>query len=151
VGEFETALRGSNRKKEVDALSMIALCRMTQSRPRDAIEALKRAMRSDYLNKEAARAIHFDLGSAFEAAGEPQVGLWYFQKVARVDPAYRQVAARVAGLGGGAGKAPADEAGRSEARTPANGAAGAPGTPAARPAAAAPPANPGPKKNIGYL
>jgi tetratricopeptide (TPR) repeat protein len=143
VHEFETAARGSNRKKEVDALSMIGLCRMQQGRAKDAIEALRRALRSDYLTKDAAKAIHFDLGVAFEAAGQPEAALWYLQKVVKADGAYRDAARRAASLGGGPGRPPADEAGAARpAPRPA---------PAARPAPVGPAAAAGPKKNIGYL
>jgi len=135
VREFEVAAKAAHRKKEVEGLSMIALCRMSQGRPRDAIEALRRALRSDYLTKEAGKSIHFDLGAAFEAAGDAPAALWYFQKVAKVDAGYRQVARKVAALGGGPGRPPADEG---------------PAAPRPAPPAAAPSA-PGAKKNIGYL
>jgi tetratricopeptide (TPR) repeat protein len=147
VQEFETATRGSNRKKEVDALSMVGLCRMEQGRVKEAIEALRRALRSDYLSKDAAKSIHFDLGTAFEAGGQPEVALWYLQKVVKADAGYRQAGQRVAALGGGPGRPPADEAGAAPpAPRP-------PSAPASRPAAVTPPAAPGagPKKNIGYL
>ncbi|HET9551383.1 MAG TPA: tetratricopeptide repeat protein, partial [Anaeromyxobacteraceae bacterium] len=141
VHEFETALKGTNRKKEVDALSMIGLCRMAQGRPAEAVEALRRALRSDYVSKDSARALHFELGGAYEAMGQPQVALWFFQKVAKVDPAYRQASSKVAALGGGAGTPPADEARHAARPAPA-------APPASRPAA---PGAPAAKKNIGYL
>ena len=75
-----------------------------------------------------------------EALGEPEVALWYLQKVARLDGAYRQVGQRIAALGGGPGRPPAEEA------PPPAPARGAPPRPAATPPGAA-----GPKKNIGYL
>jgi hypothetical protein len=112
---------------------------MSQGRAKDAIEALRRALRSDYLSKEAAKAIHFDLGAAFEVDGDAPAALWYFQKVARADAAYRQVGGRVTALGGGPGRPPADEAPAAPAPAP-----------APRPAPIAPSA-PGAKKNIGYL
>ncbi len=140
VHEFETALKGTNRRKEVECLSMVGLCRMMQGRPRDAVEALRRALRSDYLGKESVKAVHFELGEAHEALGEPEVALWYLQKVARLDGAYRQVGQRIAALGGGPGRPPAEEG------PPPAPARGAPPRPAATPPGAA-----GPKKNIGYL
>jgi tetratricopeptide (TPR) repeat protein len=147
VHEFETAARGNNRKKEVDSLSMIGLCRMEQGRAKEAVEALRRALRSDYLSKDAAKAIHFDLGAAFEASGQPEVGLWYLQKVVRIDAGYRQATQRVAALGGGPGRPPADEPSAPRPTISPNPATGA------RPGAATPPApgGAGPKKNIGYL
>jgi len=139
VGEFETAMR--DRKREVDCLSMIGLCRVAQGRARDAIPVFRRALGSDHLSKDAAKAIHFELADAYELAGDTEVALFVFQKIARVDPAYREVGDRIAALGGGPGKPPRDERPTAVPRTSTS-----PGT--ARPAAAASTAG---KKNIGYL
>jgi hypothetical protein len=68
--------------------------------------------------------------------------------VAKLDPTFRDVAARVKALGGGPGRPPA----RPEPPRAANGAAAphpAPAVPAPAPRPAAPVV--GPKKNIGYL
>ncbi len=158
VNEFETALRGTNRKKEIDSLAMIAHCRLSQGRPRDAIEPLRRALRSDFLTKESAKAIHYELGVAYQDLGEREEALWCFQKVARLDPGYRDTASHVAALGGGPGRPPAGMA------APAGLQVGGPGRPGAIPRAAPhqapaaavasqPPLGspPGPKKNIGFL
>jgi tetratricopeptide (TPR) repeat protein len=164
VNEFETALRGNNRKKEVDSLSMVALCRMSQGRPRDAIDPLRRALRSDYLNKENAKAIHFELGLAHEELGERDEALWCFHKVVRLEATYRDVATRIAGLGGGPGRAPpgmATPAPRPLAGLPRPGSVPQAGAQAQRPSSGILPAAaqatrplpspPGPKKNIGFL
>jgi tetratricopeptide (TPR) repeat protein len=148
VNEFETALRGNNRKKEIDSLSMIAMCRVAQGRPGEAVEPLRRALRSDYLTKESAKAIHYELGLAFDALGEGEQALWCFQKVARLEPTYRDTAGRVAALGAGPGRPPPGMG------VPAR-AVAVPGRPGTVPAAVAvqPPvaSPPGQKKNIGFL
>jgi hypothetical protein len=144
---------------------MIALCRMSQGRPGDALDPLRRALRSDYLNKENAKAIHFELGLAHQELGEGEEALWCYQKVTRLEATYRDVAARVAELGGGPGRPPAGMAAaavRQVAGLPRPGSvpvagAAAPRPPAATPrSAAAQAAQPapgplGPKKNIGFL
>jgi len=77
------------------------------------------------------------------------VALFYMNKVVRADPAFREVSKRVAALGGGPGRPPAEGEVRGAAR-PVNGVA-AGRSPAPRsPSGAAAPA-PGVKKNIGYL
>ena len=139
VGEFETAMR--DRKREVDCLSMIGLVRVAQGRPRDAIPIFRRALGSDHLGKDAAKAIHFDLADAYEQSGDAEAALFVFQKIAKVDASYREVAERIAALGGGPGRPPRDERPTSVPRTSTS-----PGT--ARPAA---PASTAGKKNIGYL
>ncbi|HYD41748.1 MAG TPA: tetratricopeptide repeat protein [Anaeromyxobacter sp.] len=156
IHEFETALGGNDRRREVDCLTMIGLCHLTREAPKDAIQAFRRALGSEFLTKDAAKAIHFELGTAYEAAGQPEVALFYLQKVARADPAYREVGGRVSALGGGPGKPPPE----GEARTAAAAAAPRPANGVARPAPARPPAAAsaappapamGAKKNIGYL
>jgi hypothetical protein len=124
--EFETALKGASRKKEVDCLSMIGLCRMEKGDPAGAAQAFRRALRSTELRPEAARAIHYELASAYEAQGDSQAALWYLNKVTGAGGSFRDAAARLRKLGGG------------------------PGRPPPEPASAAPPPRGGPK-NIGYV
>jgi len=138
IHEFEVALEGNDRKREVDCLSMIGLCRADRGDDRGAIEVLRRALASDHLTKDAAKAIHYDLAAAHESAGDTEAALYYFQRTAKADPAFRDAARRAAALGGGPGRAPPDEP---RARPAAS--ARAPAAPV-RPAAPA-------KKNIGYL
>jgi tetratricopeptide (TPR) repeat protein len=161
IGEFHTALAGHQPRREADILTMIGLCQALKGEHREAVQAYRRALHSEYLTGEAAKALHYELGSAHEALGEGAVALWYFQKIAKVDPRYRDVRARVERLGGGPGQPPAHAA----PRPPADGAARPPPAapaPSAAPDAApdAPPApgggpppegGPGPKKNIGYV
>jgi len=103
VQEFETALAAGGRKKELDCLTMIGLCRMAQGLPSQAVEVFRRALGSDGLGIESAKALHLELGLAFEAAGDPQAALSTFQKIVRIDPGYREVAAAVARLRSGPG------------------------------------------------
>jgi tetratricopeptide (TPR) repeat protein len=156
VEEFETAAKGNNRKKEVDCFTMIGLCRVAQGDTKGAIQAFRRALSSTFLTKEAAKALHFEIGAAYEAGGDPQGALWFLQKLAKIDPAYREVSAKVAALGGGPGRPPAEfaaAAARSAGGAPKPGAKPAPRPGAAPPKAAAPATTPvpGSKKNIGYL
>jgi pilus assembly protein FimV len=149
IHEFEVALSGRIRKKEVDCLTMIGLCLGAKGEHREAIQAFRRALRSEQLTSEAAKALHFELGLAHQAVDEGDVALWYFQKICKVDPRYRDAEAAVARLGGGPGKPPAGgEAPRSavEAAQP----SGAP-RPDRPPPSSAAPGGPGSKKNVGYV
>jgi tetratricopeptide (TPR) repeat protein len=139
IHEFETALQGNDKKKEVDCLSMIGLCQASKGDGRAAIAAYRRALASDHLTRDAAKAIHYELAAAYEGAGEGEVALHYLQRVVKADPAFRDAAKRVAALGGGPGRPPPDEPKpRAAARTV--------------PPGARPPPPPGAaKKNIGYL
>jgi tetratricopeptide (TPR) repeat protein len=157
VEEFETAAKGNNKRKEVDCFTMIGLCRAAQGDLKAAIQAFRRALSSDFLNRDAAKALYFEIGAAYEGAGNPDGALFFLQKLNKIDPSYRDVGGKVKALGGGAGKAPAEFT--AAARPP--GAPPRPGAPAARsavkpaagsrPSGSAPTPVPGSKKNIGYL
>jgi tetratricopeptide (TPR) repeat protein len=137
VHEFEVALAGQSRKKEVDCLTMIGLCLGMKGEHRDAVRSFRKALRSGALTADAAKAVHYELALAHEQLGEKEEALWYFQKVNRADPRYREVAAMVRKLGSGPGRPPADSEARPARPQPAE--AGAPAPRA------------GPKKNIGFV
>jgi tetratricopeptide (TPR) repeat protein len=96
--EFEVALTGKGRKKEIDCLTMIAVCRMEKGEPTAAVEAYQRALRSDCVTPDAARAIHYEIAAAYEASGDLPAALQSIQKVLRADPAYRDAQAVAARL-----------------------------------------------------
>jgi tetratricopeptide (TPR) repeat protein len=104
--QFRSALAGGDRRREVEILNMIGVCLGMKGAHRDAVDTYRQALRSEFLTGDGAKAIHFELGAAHEALGEPDAALWYFQKIAHVDPAYRGAGERVAHLGGGPGTAP---------------------------------------------
>ncbi|HUL59242.1 MAG TPA: tetratricopeptide repeat protein [Anaeromyxobacteraceae bacterium] len=143
VHEFETALQGNDRKKEVDCLSMVGLCRMAQGDAAAAVEAFRRALGSAHLTRDAAKAVLYELAAAYEAAAEPEHALHCYHKVKAADPAFRDAVARIAALGGGPGRPPPPDPARN----------GASGRAVRAPAAPPPPPGPRPgaKKNIGYL
>jgi tetratricopeptide (TPR) repeat protein len=135
--EFEVAMSGKGaRKKEIDCLTMIAVCRLEKGDAAGAIQAYQRALRSDFLTPEAARAVHYEIAGAYEKAGDPESALHYLHKVLKVDAGYRDAKAIVARLGGGPGRAPPN-AGNAR-----------PGP--SEPAASSADRN-GPKKNIGFV
>jgi len=156
VHEFEMALTGPHRAKDLDCLSMIGLCQMMKGEPQVAVGTFRRALRTEGLTADAAKSLYFELAMAYEATGDGEGALYCFQKIRKVDSKYRDVDVQVARLGGGPGRPPKAEATRpaAPAPAPANGATSKPAEKAPRAASAAPPPvppRPGPKKNIGYL
>jgi tetratricopeptide (TPR) repeat protein len=113
--QFRSALAGGDRRREVEILNMIGVCLGLKGRHREAIGAYLQALASEFVTDEAARALHFELGTAHETLGEPDIALGYFQKVAQGDPGYRGVAERVSRLGGGPGGGAAPGAGQAPA------------------------------------
>jgi tetratricopeptide (TPR) repeat protein len=104
--QFRSALAGGDHRREVEILNMIGVCLGMKGEHREAVETYRQALRSEFLTGEGARAIHFELGAAHEALGEPEVALWYFQKIAHGDPGFRGAGERVTRLGGGPGTPP---------------------------------------------
>jgi tetratricopeptide (TPR) repeat protein len=156
IHEFEMALTGPTRAKDLDCLTMIGLCQMMKGEPQTAVGTFRRALRTEGLTADAAKALYFELAVAYEAEGDGEVALYCFQKIRKVDSKYREVDAQVARLGGGPGRPPKAEAARpaAPAHAPSNGATSKPAEKAPRAASSAPPPappRPGPKKNIGYL
>jgi tetratricopeptide (TPR) repeat protein len=117
--QFRAALAGGDRRRDAEILNMIGVCLGMKGRHAEAIDAYRQALHSEFLTGDAAKALHFELGAAHEALGEAGVALWYFQQIARGDPAYRGVAERVSRLGGGPGVAPGE--GPSSEASPASG------------------------------
>jgi len=97
--EFEVALAGKGRKKEIDCLSMIAVCLMEKGDAAGAVQAYQRALQSDRLTTDAARALHYEIAGAYEASGDRASALQFLQKVLKVDPSYRDAQAMSARLG----------------------------------------------------
>jgi len=104
--EFEVALSGKGRKKEIDCLTMIGVCHLEKGEPAAAVEAYQRALRSDYLTPEAARAIHYEIAVAYEASGDPSSALHSIQKVLKADPRFRDAQAVAARLSAATAAAP---------------------------------------------
>ncbi|HTP52607.1 MAG TPA: tetratricopeptide repeat protein [Anaeromyxobacteraceae bacterium] len=144
LSELRMALGGKSRRKDVDILSMIGLCHGLKGEYRESVRAFRTALNSEFLTSEAAKALHYELGVAHDALSEPKVALWYFQKIVKVDPRYRDARQHVERLGGGPGQPPGDDA-------PAEGSSPAPPASPVVGAAAPPLRGPNPKKNIGYL
>jgi tetratricopeptide (TPR) repeat protein len=104
--QFRSALAGGDRRREVEILNMIGVCLGMKGEHREAVETYSRALASEFLDGDGAKAIQFELGAAHEALGEPEKALWYFQMIAQADPGYRGAGERVARLGGGPGTPP---------------------------------------------
>jgi tetratricopeptide (TPR) repeat protein len=96
IGEFNVARQGClGKKKEVDCLAMKAALQVMKGDFAAAIEALKTGLQSEHATGETEKAVRYDLGGAYEQAGEAGKALSQFMKVNEVDSSYRDVAAIV--------------------------------------------------------
>ncbi|HEY6078523.1 MAG TPA: tetratricopeptide repeat protein [Polyangiaceae bacterium] len=93
VGEFETAARDAAR--ECMCFAMIGLIYLEQNQLDRAAEAYVRALSAAQKTVEQEMSLYYDLGNVYEMKGKNQDALYYFQKIARRDPGYRDVADRI--------------------------------------------------------
>jgi tetratricopeptide (TPR) repeat protein len=107
--ELGVALAARPGRKEVDALTMIGLCRIEKGDAAGAIAAYRAALASEHLGADAAPPLHYELAMAYRALGDVDAALWFLNKVLREDPAFRDARGQVAALGDGEGRPPPDD------------------------------------------
>ncbi len=96
IGEFQIASRDPDYRLE--ACSMIGVCYTEQGLHEEAVSWYRKALEIENLTMEARLAILYDLASALEASGDQDEASEVFGQVATMDPGYRDVLQRVAGL-----------------------------------------------------
>lgn len=96
VGEFEVA--GRDPSRECMCFAMIGLIYLEQNQLDRAAEAYVRALSAAQKTVEQEMSLYYDLGNVYEMKRQNQDALYYFQKIARRDPGYRDVADRIAQL-----------------------------------------------------
>jgi len=90
VGEFEKAAQSPD--KEVDAWTMIGLCRLSQDDSFGAVEAFRRALQSPSCTPEQALAVRYEMAQACEKLGDHSQAQSLFSQVFQINPTYREVA-----------------------------------------------------------
>jgi tetratricopeptide (TPR) repeat protein len=96
IREFELASRSEGRR--VEALALLAACKIDTGQPREALKDLQQALRLAGQGSEAALALRYERGRALAACGEPDRALEEYRHVHRAAPDFRDVAERVAEL-----------------------------------------------------
>jgi hypothetical protein len=96
IGEFEVARKGClGKKREVDCLTMIGLLQMMKGDGASAVQSFKDALACEQIAPASARALRFELATAWESVGSPGKALHHFQAVSAEEPTFRDVAAQV--------------------------------------------------------
>jgi tetratricopeptide (TPR) repeat protein len=93
INEFEIAARDSTR--ECMCFAMIGLIYLEQNELDRASESYVRALSASTKTVEQEMSLYYDLGNVYEMKGKNQDALYYFQKIARRDPGYRDVSDRI--------------------------------------------------------
>jgi len=94
--EFELAARDPQR--ECNCFAMIGMVYLEQGQLDRAVESYVRALSAEDKTVEQEMNVYYDLGTVYEMKGKSQDALYYFQKIARRDPGYRDVSERLGAL-----------------------------------------------------
>ncbi|HTA90648.1 MAG TPA: tetratricopeptide repeat protein, partial [Polyangiaceae bacterium] len=78
--------------------AMIGMVYLEQNQLDRAAEAYVRALSASAKTVEQEMNLYYDLGNVYEMKGKNQDALYYFQKIARRDPGYRDVSDRLGAL-----------------------------------------------------
>jgi tetratricopeptide (TPR) repeat protein len=96
LAEFELAARDPAR--ECNCFAMVGMIFLEQNKLDRAAEAYVRALSSAAKTVEQEMNLYYDLGNVYEMKGKNQDAIYYFQKIARRDPGYRDVTDRLSAL-----------------------------------------------------
>jgi tetratricopeptide (TPR) repeat protein len=150
--EFEVARQGSmGSKRELDCLTMMGMLHLLRGDGASAVATFREGLASPHATGEAAKALGFELATAWEAHGEPGKALHHYQRVAAMDAKYRDVSSQVSRLSASTSPEddplpmPAPVATANGTKSPGGGAAAAVANPPV-PAAGAPKA-----RKVGYV
>jgi tetratricopeptide (TPR) repeat protein len=99
IGEFQKvvkrAQKGSFPPNFLQACSLLAVCFMDKGMPAIAAKWYKRALEAPDLGEDAEMALQYDLGVAYEQAGDARTALERFAEVYSQNIDYRDVAEKI--------------------------------------------------------
>ena len=99
IGEFQKVLRGGQKDALsphfLQACTLLALCFMDKKMPGIAAKWYLRALEAPGLDEEGLLALHYDLGVAYEQAGDTKTALDKFTEVYSQNIDYRDVAEKI--------------------------------------------------------
>jgi len=85
-------------RHEVEALTMVGECYEAKGTITEAIIRYKQALNCTPISADEMTQLYFLLGGAFDRLGDASEALYFFEKVARRDPRFRDVDRRIATL-----------------------------------------------------
>ncbi len=96
ITEFELAARDPSR--ECMCYAMVGMIDLEQDALDKAAEAYIRGLDAEDKTVEQEMSLYYDLGTVYEMKSKNEDALYYFKKIARRDPGYRDVKDRIAAL-----------------------------------------------------
>ena len=91
----------AGRDRAVQCYLMIGLCQAERGRLSEAVDEFKAGLYVDHIIEREAMALYFELGAAYEALGDVREALYYFEKVHKREPRFRDVDRRIEALKSG--------------------------------------------------
>jgi tetratricopeptide (TPR) repeat protein len=99
IGEFQQVVRaaakGHSSANFLQACSLLAICFMDKKMPAIAVKWYARALETPGLDDEATMALQYDLGVAYEQAGDTRMALEKFTEVYSQNIDFRDVAEKI--------------------------------------------------------
>lgn len=99
IGEFQKVVKGAQKEKFppnfLQACSLLAVCFMDKGMPAIAVKWYKRALELPDLDEESTLALQYDLGVAYEQAGDNRNALERFSEVYSQNIDYRDIAEKI--------------------------------------------------------
>lgn len=96
ISEFELASREPQRA--CMCYAMIGMVHLEQDQLDRAADAYVRALHAEDKTVEQEMSLYYDLGNVYDMKAENKEALYYFKKIARRDPGYRDIQERIAAL-----------------------------------------------------
>lgn len=96
IDHFKALL--ADPKREVFALSMIGECSEALGDPAEAIRCYQDALKRPSATAAEATQLYYQLGGVFHNLGDQSEALYYFERVYKRDPKFRDIQQRLAGL-----------------------------------------------------
>ncbi len=104
IREFEIAARDEQR--ECVCRSMVGMIQMDRGKVAEAVDAFQKALAAPIKTSEQEMVLCYDIGSGLETMSRAKEALYFFQRVARQDPTYRDVSDHIRQLTGRAASKP---------------------------------------------
>ena len=102
IGEFQKVCHAIDRgvpfTETVQVYTLLASCFIEKGVPEASTKWYLKALSSPAVDEDAKLAIHYELGSVYEAAGDKKNALQHFMEVYGSNIDYRDVAERIKGL-----------------------------------------------------
>jgi tetratricopeptide (TPR) repeat protein len=96
INEFKLLIRDPGRK--VFALTMIGECYEAKGAFKDAVVHYKEALNNSAASETESTLLYYLLGNTFQQLNDGHEAVYYYEKVSRRDPKFRDVEARLAAL-----------------------------------------------------